>query len=133
MALAVIGYLTVWPWLRDRPANATADALIADLDAHGGQVEQREAAFPAVSGNPTKAELEELIGRLTSELGDIAGQTREFVKRTEELLPKTPAGKRDELRQALERHTTRIGQSFGKYKERGDHLRARAAALKGGS
>lgn len=69
---------------------------------------------------------------MIAELGEATGRTRELTKRAEEVLPKTPPGKRDELRQALERYTARVGQSFSKYKERGEQLRERAATLKGG-
>jgi hypothetical protein len=132
VAVGLATYSFVWPWYRDRPARAAADALIGELDDHGASVEQRAAALPPVPENPTKAELGRLAGQVAAELGEASGRSRELSEREKEVLPRTPAGKRDELREALVRYTGRVGQAFAKYKERGDQLRERVAALKGG-
>ena len=131
VAVGLLTYSFGWPWYRDRPARAAADALIIELAEHAASVEQRAASLPPVPENPTKAELGRLAERAAAELGEASGRARELSERAKEVLPRTPAGKRDELRQAVERYTARVGPAFAKYKERADQLRERAA-LKGG-
>jgi hypothetical protein len=105
VAVALLGYLVGWPWYRDRPARAAADALIADLAEHGGHVEQRVGSLPAIPERPAKADLEALLAGLAAELKEVNKRSQDLVERAEEVLPRTPADKREELRQALDRYT----------------------------
>lgn len=132
VAIGLLTYSFGWPWYRDRPVRAAADALIGELDEHAARVEQRAEALPAVSETPTKAELEQMAGQVVAELGEASGRARELSERAKEVLSQAPARKRDELRQALDQYTARVGRAFDRYKERGNQLRERVAALKGG-
>ncbi len=131
VAVGLVAYFVVWPWYRDRAAGDAADALIAELNEHGAQIGQRVAALPPVPDNPTKTEITELVARVARELDEMSSRNRELSERAKEVLPKTPAGRREELRQALDQYTARVGQALDVYKERGSQLRIRMEAFKG--
>ena len=88
MAAFLIGYFGVRPWYRDRQVNTAAEALIADLDAHAGQVGREAEALPALPDNPTKAELRAQVERISARLGESKERTMELRRRAEEILPK---------------------------------------------
>ncbi len=125
----ILGSMVAWPWYRDRPARAAADALIADLEEHGGQLERQVKAFPPVSDRPTNAELMRQLSVLSAEMGEATKRSRELADRTREVLPQAPEGKREELSQALERYTARIGPAVDAYTIRSELLRGKLKTL----
>lgn len=132
-AAIIFGALVAWPWYRDRPARAAADTLIADLEDHGGQLEQQVKSFPSVADRATNAELVRQLSRLSAELGEATKRSRELAERTREVLPQTPEGKREELSRALERYTARVGPAVDAYKVRSELLRGKLVAqIEGG-
>lgn len=133
VAATLVTYFYLWPWYRDRPARAAADALIAELDEHAGEFEQQATALPEVPVRPTKADLEGQLSKVTAEMGVATGRTRELARRAEDLLPKAPPDKRAEVRQALERYSARVGQALDKFKTQGELLRGRLEVHQAGA
>jgi len=127
---AILGYRVVWPWYRDRPARAAADALIADLDQHGKQVEQKVGSLPDVPERPARAELEAQFVQLLADLGEATDHSHGLVERVTEALPRTPADKQEELRRGLEQYNARIKPALASYKARGDVLRKKVEEFK---
>ena len=126
----LLGYRVVWPWYRDRPARAAADALIADLTEHGSQVARMAGSLPEVAEQPERADLEAQLRKLLAELGEATDRSRRLVERVTETLPQVPADKQDELRAAVEQYSARVKPAFEAYGARTRLLRKKVEELK---
>ena len=125
VALGLIGFLVVRPLFQSGRAAEDAETLIADLAAHGAEVEQAPAELPDIPAKPTATDLHFQVVQIEERMREITARATELRDRAEQVLPRAPAERRERVQQRMAEYVAQLQAAQAKFQERLDQLRKR--------
>jgi hypothetical protein len=129
VALGLIGFLVVRPLFQSGRAAEDAEALIADLAAHGAEVERAPADLPEIPAKPTATDLHFQVVQLQERMREITDGATVLRDRAEQVLPRAPTEQQERVHHAMAEYVVRLQAAQAKFQERLDQLRGRIEEL----
>ena len=129
VAFVLIGYFVYKYGVSGRQAAAEADALVADLNAHGAEAERTAAALADLPIPTTGTEFHYQLNQISDARTAIRIRASELRDRAEQVLPRAPKDERQQVSEALSRYVERLVAANDVLQRRTDELQTKIDKL----